>query len=770
MRARLSLYQKAEEELYRLDGTVKRKFSDFGYHFRRNPRANGLHLKQLKGDARIYSARIDQSYRALLTRTGVSPSGEEHWLVIAVRHRKDVYEQLSVAINRISGAIEFVDLSVVGESALRRAGIQLTPAEPDAETVPAQEAPAAHATPVDEQPARPLLADHTADELRSLGVAESLIGLALKVVTDEELDELVKGQPLLSKDVLLGLASGLDFDAVKAEITDQVATPEPVDTQDFVAALARTAVVAYDEDVQDALAEGDFRAWKVYLHPAQRRVAYRDYNGPARVSGGPGTGKTIVALHRVQHLAQQLPPGENKPILLTTYTKNLAADLRARLASLVEPDLLKRVEVTHIDQLAHKVTGENVPGGRARGRIDDHVARAQLRDLLVELGETRWDADFLFEEWEQVILGQSVATRSEYFRARRAGRGRNLARPARDAVWKIVEQYTAHLDKLGVETWAQASERAARFEMERAERIEARQRRKDEVGGRDLIHRDNDSGMRFLSHRYRHIVVDEGQDLRPAHWKMLRAMVAPARNDLFIAGDTYQRIYDNQVSLGAVGVFIRGRSSRLTLSYRTTREILKRASTVMSGQQYDDLDDGTDTLEAYRSVLRGPDPVMLAYDSWEDELSALTRTIAAWRDELAAERPDTVRDLRGLVAVCVPDHDRVNQVMYALQVEAGITSAEITKDGPRGDGEVHVGTMHRFKGLEYQRIAVPAVSDGIVPRAAIERFRVDDPHRHERETRKARSLLFVATTRARDALLISWHGRPSPFLTGARQA
>jgi superfamily I DNA/RNA helicase len=67
--------------------------------------------------------------------------------------------------------------------------------------------------------------------------------------------------------------------------------------------------------------------------------------------------------------------------------------------------------------------------------------------------------------------------------------------------------------------------------------------------------------MYYLSHRYKHVVVDEAQDLRPAHWKMLRAMVAPGEDDMFIAGDTHQRIYDQQVTLGTVGVNIRGRAA-----------------------------------------------------------------------------------------------------------------------------------------------------------------------------------------------------------------
>ena len=778
MKARLSLYQKAEQELYKLDRQVKAKFYDFSHLFRQDPWHTSLRLKPLKGDGRIFSARLDPAYRVLLTRTGVGAGGEESWLAIAVRHRRDVYEQLSVAVNRVTGEIEFVDLSVVGESALRRAGIELTPAEPEAEPGEAAEAPAPVSAPVDtpddtadfdtaDGQGVPLLARYDAGLLRELGVAEALADLALVVATSEELDQLVRNAPLLTKDVLYGLAAGIPLDDVRREITGPVELDERPNPEDFTAALARTTVTTVDRALAAVIEEGDFRAWKVFLHPTQARLVKRSYNGPARVSGGPGTGKTVVALHRVRHLAEQLPPGQNRPILLTTFTKNLTTDLRARLASLLEPALLARVEVAHIDQLTARVLSENSLAGRTRSRVDNQVALRELRDMLLELDERSWEAEFLLEEWEQVVLGQAVPSRTAYLQARRAGRGRPLNRAERTAVWKLLDQYTARLDKQNMETWSQAAERAARFEIERAARIQARADYKEQIGGHDLIHRDAESGMRYIRHRYQHVVVDEAQDLSPAHWKMLRAMVAPGTDDMFIAGDTHQRIYDNQVALGAVGVHIRGRSSRLTLSYRTTKEILSKAITVVSGREveFDDLDDGRDNLAGYRSVLSGPDPVLTGYTTWREELSALADTLRAWRTELTTdEAGHTTRDARGLIAVCVADRTKVNDVMYYLTTTAGITCAELTKEGARGDGEVHVGTMHRFKGLEYQRLAIAAACDGVLPRAFVERYRTTDPTRHRRELRKARALLFVATTRARDTLAISWHDDPSPFL------
>ncbi|WP_217223011.1 UvrD-helicase domain-containing protein [Streptomyces anulatus] len=777
MTARLSLYEKAEQELYKLDRSVKGKFYDFSHRFRQNPDHPGLDLKPLKGDGRVYRAKIDQSYRALLAKIGIDGDGHEKWLVVAVRHRKHVYEELSVAINRITGEIEFVDLSVVGQSVLQRAGMTLTPAErPEAgdepETpapVPATAEPAAITPEVPE--AEPLLAGLAPDDLRKLGVAEQLIGLALAVTGSEELDALVSGAPLLTKDILYGLAAGLTLDEVRKEITAPVDVElEESERQDLDAALARTTVTTIDEALEDILEEGDFRAWKVFLHPAQAKLVDRRYSGPFRVSGGPGTGKTIVALHRVKHLAERLPPGHNKPILLTTFTKNLTTDLRARLASLLEPEQLARIDITHIDQLAARVLSENTLSGAGKQRISDSVALNTLRQILVELDEKRWDAEFLYEEWEQVILGQSLGTRKAYFDARRAGRGHSVSRPDRARIWKTLEQFTARLDKDNRETWGQAAERAARFEMQRAFKIKDRQEHKEEIGGKDLIHRDDSSGMYYLGHRYQHVVVDEAQDLRPAHWKMLRAMVASDEDDMFIAGDTHQRIYDQQVTLGTVGVHIRGRAARLTLSYRTTREILNRAMEVVNPKSaqitFDDLDDGTDNLDGYRSVLRGPAPDLVPCDSWDDELVQLAAALKTWRGELATGGVDgRPRDPRGTIAVCVADREAANQVMYYLATEADLTVAELTKDGVKGDGDIHVGTMHRFKGLEYQKLAIIGARDGVIPRASlVQRYRDTDPKRLAREELKARSLLFVAATRARDTLRISWHGKASPYL------
>src|SRR5436305_10552307 len=99
---------------------------------------------------------------------------------------------------------------------------------------------------------------------------------------------------------------------------------------------------------------------------------------------------------------------------------------------------------------------------------------------------------------------------------------------------------------------------------------------------------------------------------------------------MFLAGDTHRRIYDNYVSLGSLGIAIRGRSTRLTLSYRSTHEILTVAEGLLGSEEWDDLDGGTDSLKGYRSVLRGPRPQFRAAASWPEELADILRQVRDW--------------------------------------------------------------------------------------------------------------------------------------------
>ncbi|MHA7960253.1 UvrD-helicase domain-containing protein [Streptomyces sp. L500] len=768
VRTQVAVTPQANEDIRRLDAATKNAVGDFVRRLRADRSNRALRLTFLReagGNGRLFLAALDSSRMGLLLETE-----ENRFSLLAVRvgaTARDELARLTVEINAVSGGVELVDQSEVSANVVAMPTRPVPGPEPGTapEAAPAAEAAgsatgaeaAASATAPAVLPV-PLFACYGDEELVGLGVIASLLP-ALRRITDSRQLEAVLGHnlPGLTREVLLALQDGMDPGKVRSFITDQWRAEEEVDPQDWARAARRpvSQVSTEDSAVLDALGDS-FDAWRLFLHPEQHRLATTSFKGSAKVTGGPGTGKTVVALHRVRHLVAQLPPGQTRPVLLTTYNTNLAVDLKERMYRLGGDALVRRVDVKSVDQLAREVV-EQHPGSVLGTPMGDEEAMALWHRACAEAGVFDYDADFLDSEFKHVILAQGCGTARMYLRAERRARG-VLQRADRNRVWELVETYRALLDGPPRRTtYALIADEAARIERRRMAKAAEQARYKEEHGGLDLIHREAGSGM-WLKPRYQHIVVDEAQDLSASHWRMLRAMVAPGPNDIFLVGDAHQRIYSHQVVLGRLGISTPGRASRrLTLNYRTTREILGSAQGLVRGVSFDDLDDRPDTLDGYRSVLTGLAPQYWRAPDWETEMRAIAT--------LLKERHERYGTPYTAMAVSVPDKAAVTQLAYTLACKPFlIPASEIGREGPRDTDTVRIGTMHRFKGLEFQRVFLAGVSEGLVPHQRIDAFRLSSPDRYRQEEQRARSLLFVAATRARDELVVTWHGRASRYL------
>ena len=699
----LSVHGHAAKQLDRLDPPVQKKFLAFSAHMADDINHKSLHFKRLNSSEDLYSARVGAEYRAIMYHVG-----SNQYLLLAVVHRRESYDRLgrfSVKINQVSGMVEVVDLDLVAEKlhADEPAGTPARRREP-------------------EEPG--LFTPFGEKVLAELGVSEQLLAPIMKIKTEDELLELCEAVSPMTRDILLELHSGRSVEDVMEYITRPAAVDD-VDTTDLVAALERSkniAVVSSDQAVQ-AMQAGKFAAWRLFLHPGQRRIIERDYSGPARVSGGPGTGKTVVALHRAARLARELDAGK---ILLTTYNTNLAGYLRAQLDELLDKDLHDRVDVIGVDGLVRRIHGED--GTRLGALLDRREALSWWDAVITQHGGSDFDAAFLHDEWTEVVCGQLLRGRADYFSARRVGRSRRLNRQQRSHIWELVETFTARLIQEDRWTFEWLTAQAALAEEQRSA-----------------------TG----SHRYAHVIVDEAQDLTAGHWRLLRTLVPQRRNDMFIAGDTHQRIYGPALALGPLGINIRGRSTRLTLSYRTTREILAAALGMVSGERYDDLDNGEETLAGYRAVNSGAEPQYVPTTDGDAELSAVVAQLRAWSDT----EPDAI-------AVCAPDRQQVAAILATLK-DAGIDAGEVGKSGPPPGRVVHVATLKRLKGMEYRNVVIAGIGAADYPRARVVAMETSDPSAYRAALRRERCELFVAATRARDALTLVWRGEPSRFLVTA---
>ncbi|NRQ35820.1 AAA family ATPase [Nonomuraea sp. NN258] len=230
---------------------------------------------------------------------------------------------------------------------------------------------------------------------------------------------------------------------------------------------------------------------------------------------------------------------------------------------------------------------------------------------------------------------------------------------------------------------------------------------------------------------YRHIVVDEGQDVSPAQWRLLRAAVPRAHDDLFIVGDPHQRVTDTKIALGAVGIPAEQHS--LTISRRLPQELLTFVVRLRGGGPAGGLVTGVAEMHGLRADRHGERPMIRAYDSPDGELSGLAATVASWLED-------------GVPAAEIGVGARTSQLVRA---------ARQALDGL----DVRVSTFQNLKGLEFERVALIGVAEGVVPEPP-----PADPGARARALQRERSILFVACTRARSVLYISHYGRGSPFL------
>ncbi|MFJ5225117.1 UvrD-helicase domain-containing protein [Streptomyces sp. NPDC088400] len=666
----------------------------------------GLHLESVDKarDPRMRTIRINDFWRGVVL---APDDGSDVFLLVNVVPHDDAYTWAAKRLYTTNTATR--GLEVRNVVAIE----QLTPALEKA----------AAAAP------KLLFASYSDTVLRDLGVDQQVLRAVRTVIDKQQLEAFGTLLPEDQFEVLQYLAEGFGPDEVYRDVVavrrPADAAPEP--DEDLAAAIANTTsritLVTGPGELTDIL-EKPFAAWRVFLHPSQRRVAYRtSYAGPVQVTGGPGTGKTVVALHRVTHLLSRSP---DTRVLLTTYTNALAATLRDNLALLLDGDQrqLARVDVSTVNSYAHRVVTEL--GGAAPSPIGDREERQLWQRVAKKLG-LPWTEQFLAQEYRHVVLAQDIRDLDSYRAATRRGRGTPLSPARRGQLWPAIEEFGALLREKGTTTHLQVCSTAART-------LSA-------ADGPEL--------------RYDHVVVDEAQDLHPAQWRVLRGAVAPGNDDLFITGDPHQRIYDSRVSLGSLGISVAGRTNRLRINYRSTEEILGWSTGILSPVTVEDLGgEGSDSLAGYRSLLHGRRPHTEGYASEQAEVAALVERIGEWIGQ--GIRPADI-------GVCARFNTLLDKV-YDKLTAANVPVARVRDSpGPETDG-VRLATMHAMKGLEFRCVAVLGATASALPFAREVTGVEVDSLQHGSDMLRERCLLFVACTRAREALQVSWSGAVSEFV------
>lgn len=672
---------------------------DFVRRFQANPKAPGINYEKIHtaSDKSLRSVRINDKYRAIISH----PDNSDVYVLLWVDKHDDAYawaQRRQLSINPRNGALQIVD--VKQPDAVRQVEAAPQIVKPKAEVVPG------------------LFDSYSDEQLFQLGVPEELLSQVRAIKSDEQLDNESSVLPVGAYSGLLALACGYSFD--DALIEASVDNPDKVDTTDFWAALNNDNSKSQFTIIKDAIEleqwlNAPLELWRVFLHPLQRKLVQWDVKGSICVRGTAGTGKTVVVIHRAKWLVEHKFTNPKDRILVTTYTTTLATDIRESLRKICTDEQFERIDVINLDKWTQDYLNKNGYHGKL-------ILDAQKKDLW---GQAMASApsnptenlteQFYKDEWEQVIQPQSVFTEEDYFRVSRKGRGRSLSRKTRKAVWPVFEEYRALLNESNLK--------------------ESEDFYRD---GRCVLQENKSVPL-----QYKAIIVDEAQDFSFLALSLIRAMVPEGDNDLFIVGDSHQRIYGQQTSLGSAGIRVQGRSRKLHINYRTTEETRQYADQVLTGD-YDNLDGEKELLDRCRSLTRGNKPRIQTFANKEEHDKRLIELI----------RNLTAQDVKDSeICIACRTNDLCSDY-YQLLKNANVKPYHLKNDiHEESEDGIRIATMHRIKGIEFDYVILVCANDNVIPPPSVV-SQQDNPIDEEAKMQQERSLLYVTLTRARKAVYV----------------
>jgi DNA helicase II / ATP-dependent DNA helicase PcrA len=268
--------------------------------------------------------------------------------------------------------------------------------------------------------------------------------------------------------------------------------------------------------------------------------------------------------------------------------------------------------------------------------------------------------------------------------------------------------------------------------------------------------------------RTRHLFVDEMQDVNPAQFRLLTALLGD-EPDLFVVGDPNQSVYafngaDPELLRRLPEVLSGTRVIRLDENHRCTPQIVAVATAVLQ-----DGDQSGDVVAPATTRIDGPVPTVVAHD--DDDAEAAWTAMRAKMSRAPGRRWSSIAVLTRTNAQLAT----VQVAMDAAQVPSRIAGSELGPASDLRDGSdrvpgpidssadaVVLSTFHRAKGLQWPTVIVLGLTAGLMPiGSALTPAAVEEERR----------LLYVALTRAEEELWCSWFAgsdgttrQPSPWL------
>ena len=505
----------------------------------------------------------------------------------------------------------------------------------------------------------------------------------------------------LEESEIQALATVLDREFPAAETTDPLATrwppsSAPLDVQKLTTALFRTATARPVE------------RWMTFLDEAQLALITTSWDGPARLTGPAGTGKTVVGLHRAAYLAER----NAEPVLYVAATAAMPG-VAATLVDRLTPQARDNVVCVCLRDLAVAILQQ----GAVHVNLDDRQSAIAFVSAWMASGRggalSQLDErpGYWQEEIDHVVKARGITELDDYLALERDPRRVPLDEAQRTAVWRVLTEYKRRLAKSKVHDLNDVL-----------------------VLARDLVR----GGV--VRPSYSAVVVDNVEDLSLVGLELVHLLAGDGPDRLLLIDDGQQASYAGADTLAAAGITLSAPASQLTDDHRSSGDVLRLATRMIGTDDHVDVE-GTLSAHVSGTPVRRRGEVPTVVDA--ADVDELERQLVLRLTEITdSELP------QGEIAVLVAtstevDHLRTVLMRAALPVDdmAGVLLA--------GD-RIVLGTYAEAKGLSFDHVLMPGL------RATPKRL----PGEHDvallERSERLRRLQYVGITRARHGLWLGY--------------
>lgn len=480
-----------------------------------------------------------------------------------------------------------------------------------------------------------------------------------------------------------------------------------------------------DDYLTSVLKSKNFYEWMLFLHPDQNEIVNKDFIGSVKLIGVSGSGKTSILVMRAIRLSNKYP---NEKILIITLNKSLA-NLINKLIDNAPTQIKNRnnIEIKSLWSLCQELLYEFEPASKKLLSEETHKLNENINEIWEEFYNCEVnnnDAEVLFPvhqtlllrkifpreyikqefDWIRSILPSE--NRNEYLNSEREGRAIPLSEDFRKTLLQGLKYWEQKMLDVGIIDDSGIAEKLYKY-------------------------------FSDIYPIYKCILVDEFQDLGRLELSIIKKLVKEGENDLFLCGDIVQKVCSKEGSLKKAGIDIKD-NVKINKNYRNSKEILQAADIILKRNYNNNiLNEDFEILDPEFANISSAKPAILNANNLDEEFFTALNYL----------KRNLKNNQKGCIAFCGMLYTDIKKISNHTGVKF------LSENTDLDCNNIFISDLEQTKGYEFDSMVIINCCEGVIPNKNLP----------EDEWFKEVSKLYVAMTRAKIELLISYHGKLSDF-------